>query len=176
MTIEHLDRLWESLAGAIATAMRMSGAETERFQSNTIAKLIGLLPFIANCDDPERTSLSHLATFVVAGRGESRHVFDHGPADDVEPLARLRTISDFKGGDDATIERGMALLCLCMLSGYERDADEDARTGEYNPINAGSWNAVSLQTELIRTISERPSASLDALMTLEEARILLWES
>jgi len=154
----------------------MTDNEFIKFQANSVAQLVGLLPFMAGCDDPERTALSHLATFVIAGRGESRTTFDHAPADDIEPLARLRTISDFKGGDDATIERGMALLCLCMVSGYERDVEKDSRLGEYNPVAAGTWNAISLKSELDRTIAERPSGLLDAVMTQEQARILIWES
>jgi len=176
MTLESIDPLWKSLSGTIAMSVRLTDGESRRFKANKVAKLIGLLPFAANCDDPERTALSHLATFLVAGSGEARSAFDHTPADDMEPLARLRTISDFKGGDDAIIERGMALLCLCMVSGYERDAEKDSLSGEYNPVSAGTWNSISLKTELERTIYERPSGLLDALMTQEEARILVWET
>lgn len=170
-----MDRLWKSLSGTIATSVRMTDGETGRFQSNAAARLIGLLPFVASCDDPERTALSHLATFVIAGRGESRHVFDHYPADDVEPLARLRTISDFKGGEDATIERGMALLCLCMVSGYERDAELDAQLSQYNPLTSGGWNFSETRGRLDAVLSRSADPVMDLIMTKDDALRTYWQ-
>jgi len=175
MNIESMNRLWNSLSGTIATSVRMTDGETGRFQSNAAARLIGLLPFIAGCDDPERTALSHLATFVIAGRGESRRVFDHSPADDVEPLARLRTISDFKGGDDATIERGMALLCLCMVSGYERDMELDSSLKRYNPLSSGGWNITETRGRLDVVLSRGADPVMDLVMTQDDASQLFWQ-
>ncbi len=175
MNKESIDRLWKSLSGIMVDSMRMTEGETLRFQANTVAKLIGLLPFMAHCDDPERTALSHLATFVIAGRGESRRVFDHSPADDVEPLARLRTISDFKGGDDATIERGMALLCLCMISGYERDIELDSRLQRYNPLSSGGWNIAETRGRLDVVLYRSTDAVMDLVMTEDGAMKVYWQ-
>ncbi len=175
MTIEAIDRLWSSLAGTTVASVRMTDGEAERFRSNTVAKLIGLLPYMAHCDDPERTALSHLATFVIAGRGESRRVFDHSPADDVEPLARLRTISDFKGGDDAMIERGMALLCLCMVSGYERDIELDILLKRYNPLTSGGWNIAETRGRLDVVLSRSADPVMDLVMTEDNASRIYWQ-
>ncbi|OHD24836.1 MAG: hypothetical protein A2Y38_18790 [Spirochaetes bacterium GWB1_59_5] len=155
--------------------MRMTDGETQRFKANAVARLVGLLPFIAHCDDPERTALSHLATFVLAGRGESRAVFDHSAADDVEPLARLRTISDFKGGDDVTIERGMALLCLCMLAGYERDIELDAQLNKYNPLSSGGWSMTETEKRLDVVLSRSADPAIDLVMTEDDALRVYWQ-
>jgi len=175
MTSDSIDLLWEKLAVNIAASMRMTDDEFIKFRANSVARLVGLLPFMAGCDDPERTALSHLATFVIAGRGESRTTFDHAPADDIEPLARLRTISDFKGGDDATIERGMALLCLCMVSGYERDGARDAQSGEYNPVASGAWNAVSIKEQLAAVLARNTGTTMDLVMTADDTVRIFWE-
>jgi len=175
MTIESIDRLWKSLSDTAATSMRMTDREAARFQENTVAKLIGLLPFIARCDDAERTALSHLATFIIAGNGESRHVFDHSPADDVEPLARLRTISDFKGGDDCLIERGMALLCLCMVSGYARDIELDAHMNRYNPLTSGGWSLAETNRQLGVVLSRGADPVMDQIMTEDSAMRVFWQ-
>ncbi len=175
MTTEFIDRLWKSLSGTIAACMRMTDGELVLFQTNSVAKLIGILPFMAHCDDPERTALSHLATFVIAGMGESRHVFDHGPADDVEPLARLRTISDFKGGTDATIERGLALLCLCMISGYERDLELDVQLKRYNPLSSGGWNITEIRGRLDVVLSRSFDPVMDLIMTEDDALQNYWK-
>ncbi len=175
MTLESIDRLWKSLSGTIATSVRMTDGESERFRANKVAKLIGLLPFIASCDDPERTALSHLATFVIAGRGESRRVFDHSPADDVEPLARLRTISDFKGGVDATVERGLALLCLCIISGYERDIELDSLLHRYNPLSSGEWNSTKTRGRLDVVLARSADPVMDLIMTQDDALQIYWQ-
>lgn len=175
MTPACMNLLWNTLSGTIATSVSMTDGETERFRSNAVAKLVGLLPFIAGCDDPERTALSHLATFVIAGRGESRRVFDHSPADDVEPLARLRTISDFKGGDDAIIERGMALLCLCMVTGYERDIELDNQLHRYNPLSSGRWNIAETRGRLDVVLSRSTDPVMDLILTEDDAMRIYWQ-
>lgn len=167
--------IWSRLSATAAEALRMTDVEAERFRSSSVAKLVGLLPFVAGCDDPERTALSHLSTWVIANRGRARRAFDHAPADDGEPLARLRTIASFEGGDAGIIARGMALLGLCMVAGYRRDADADALMGTYNPVAEKTWDADSLEADLGATVAAKASAELDAIMTADDAVRSYWE-
>jgi hypothetical protein len=51
MRIELIDPVWMRLSGIAAEALRMSEGEAERFRGNRVAKLVGLLPFIAGCED-----------------------------------------------------------------------------------------------------------------------------
>lgn len=154
----------------------MAPEEAASFRENSVARLVGLLPFAAGCDDAERTAIAHLATFVVANRGDARAVFDHAPADDVEPLARLSTIADFSGGDPGILARGMALLALCMLSGYRRDAAKDAASGEYNPINSGAWDSGRVEAALLADARAVDPGVLDAIMTETQALEGFWEN
>lgn len=153
----------------------MTADEAARFRDNRVARLVGLLPFAAGCDDAERTALAHLAAFVVANRGGARAVFDHAPSDDVDPLARLSTIADFSGGDPGILARGMALLGLCMLAGYRRDAAKDAASGEYNPINSGAWDSGRVEAALLADARAVEPASLDPIMTETQALGTFWE-
>ncbi|MBU0926392.1 MAG: hypothetical protein KKA67_01455 [Spirochaetes bacterium] len=175
MTTQLIDSLWERLAGVSIEALRMSDAEAARFRSNRVAKLVGLLPFLAGCDDAERTALAHLAVFAIAGRGEARRVFDHSPADDAEPLARLRTIADFKGGQRAVIDRGMAMLGLCMVSGYRRDAEPDRILGAYNPVNADTGKAAGAESAFRKTIAGTQPTEVDAILSVDEAATGFWQ-
>jgi hypothetical protein len=138
--MQNTEALWKRLAELSAEALRMTEAEAGRFAANPVARLVGLLPFLAGCDDPTRTALAHLATWVVANRGGARTIFDHGPGDDREPLARLAPIADFRGGDKKVIDEGMRRLALSMVAGYDRDRDKDRALDQYNPLNAGVWN------------------------------------
>lgn len=176
MTSTLLDSVWNRLAAVAAEALRMTEAETARFRDNRIARLIGLLPFAAGCDDAERTALSHLATYVMAGRGQARRAFDHAPPDDADPFARLRTIAGFKGGDQAILGRGMALLGLCVVAGYERDRDADRALGEYNPLASNAWNGGELTKELTAKAGDGTASPLDGILTAEEALRAFWES
>jgi len=175
MKPELLETLWGRLAGMAAEAFRMTDGETDRFRGNRIARLIGLLPYLAGCEDAERTSLAHLGTFILANRGAARRAFDHKPSDDSEVLGRLRTISDFKGGDSAILDRGMALLGLCMLSGYRRDADKDRLTEEYNPIVSGAWEPEETDRALRKMPGAKSADALDAILTPGEASVLYWQ-
>ena len=151
----------------------MNESEARAFRNNKVAKLVGLLPFIAGCDDATRSSLSHLATFVIANRGRARRVFDHAPADDADPMARLRTIADFKGGDPAALEQGMARLALCMTSGYRRDAEVDRLTGEYNPTDSASFEAAVHASAA--TIAAGIASDIDEILSTSDAYKGIWE-
>jgi hypothetical protein len=175
MNINLIVPLWERISATTAEALRMTDGEASSFKANRVAKLIGLLPFIAGCEDAHRTSLAHLATFVLANRGQARGVFDHGPADDVDVLTRLRTISDFKGGDKALIDRGMALLGLDMVAGYRRDVAKDALTGEYNPAASGAWPGAAQEKTLKDALAAKPSVEMDAIIKESELSVLFWE-
>lgn len=153
----------------------MTDAEADRFRANRVAKLVGLLPYIAESKDAERTALTHLATFVLANRGQSRFVFDHKPADDESVLARLRTIADFQEGDAALIARGMALLGLCLLSGYRRDSESDVLLGEYNPLASGAWTFDVQDRVLKQAIDARPSTEMDTILTADQASGSFWQ-
>ncbi len=170
-----IEPTWDRLAALAAEALRMDPDEAARFRDNRVAKLVGLLPFAAGCDDAERAALAHLAVYVVAGRGGARAVFDHAPGDDVEPLARLSTIADFPGGDPDVLARGMALLGLCMLAGYRRDAAKDLASGEYNPINSGAWDSGRVEAALLADARAVDPGVLDAIMTETQALEGYWE-
>lgn len=174
MNIQLMVSLWDMLAERSAEALRMTEEETRAFRANKIARLVGLLPFAAGCDDAERTALAHLAVFVVANRGQVRRVFDHSPADDAEPLARLRTIADFKGGDAATLTRGMALLGLCMIEGYRRDAELDRLTAAYNPVTSAAAFVENAERSLRQAVDSNASSALDSILTVEEAVGAYW--
>jgi hypothetical protein len=81
---------------SVAQDMNMSAAEAERFLSAPVPRTIAALPFLANCEDPERTSYAHLVIYVGASlRKNGRKIFDHKPSDDNDALKRLSSISVF---------------------------------------------------------------------------------
>src|SRR5208337_3670463 len=130
---------WADISGRVAEAFRMTTEEKERFAGGRIAKLIAAIPFLARCEDAERTAVAHLGTYLLSTR-ETKRYFDTRPEDAVSVLERLRLGSGFIGGDKGIIEKGLCLLALNMVSDYKRDVEEDARLGKYNPISAGAWD------------------------------------
>lgn len=169
----------------------MSDEEASRFAANKVARLVGLLPFLAGCEEAERTALAHLATYVIAGRGGARASFDHKPADDRDPLARLETISHFQSGDSRILEAGLRRLALCMVAGYRRDAEKDRAAGAYNPLAAGAWEGEAMVAKLGRSAprpqgavagadqsdaTEAALAAIDELLSPEAALVMVWEN
>jgi len=171
MNLQSIESLWDRLVVISAEALRMTEAETDRFRGNRVAKLIGLLPFLAGCDDAERIALAHIGTFVIANRGEARRVFDHKPSDNSDPLARLWAISGFKGGDGAILDRGMALLGLCMLSGYRRDTER-----EYNPLGTGAWQGDAMEQAFQKILEATASDTSDSILSANDASVTYWQN
>lgn len=144
----NIEKTWKSLVALSAEALRMDDKEKAAFAESQVAKLVGLLPYLAGCEEAERTALAHLAVWVVANRGGAAKVFDHKPADDHDPLERLAPIADFRGGDRKVINEGMRRLALCMLAGYKRDMAKDEKSGGYNPLNAKAWDYKKMAAHL----------------------------
>lgn len=165
---------WTTLTASIAETFRMTEAEGQRLSESKTARLIAALPYLAGCDQPERTALTHLAVYVMASRGATRWTFDHGAEDDVDPARRLACIANFQGGDAVVLGRGMRLLVLQMVCGYARDQAKDTVTGEYNPLLEGTWDAPSMIQGLVDEILERPCAEMDGIMTIHDAQSYWW--
>lgn len=155
--------VWSKLAEETAVSFRMTAEEATRFKEGNVAKLIAAIPFLAGCDQSERTALAHLSIYLIASRG-SRFTFDHNAADNVSAFDRLHTIMNFSGGDEKVIERGMALLSLVMLEGYNIDRYKDSMDGNYNPLNDGSWDYDAMKTHLKSLIDSCPDSEMDALI------------
>ncbi|MFZ4617913.1 MAG: hypothetical protein ACOYM2_17165 [Rectinemataceae bacterium] len=165
-----LDGIWEELSRLTAEALRMTDPEAARFSASRVARLVGLLPFIAGCGEAERTALAHLAVWVAANRGGVRTVFDARPSDDSMPESRLATISAFSGGSAVIIDAGMKRLALVMIAGYERDSKVDLARGKHNPVAAGIWNAQALKSEF-----SEANPDIDLVLTIDQALTAWWD-
>jgi len=161
------------LIDCIADSYRMTKAERTQIHASNTARLIAALPFIAGCREAKRTALAHLSLYVLAERG-AEDIFDHCPTDDTDIKTRLRLGMQFAGGNPAVINRGMDLLCLQMLYGYERDRVKDQSDGVYNPLNSGSWQFETLKTELLSRIEANPCPQMDAYMVTMNVRGSFW--
>ena len=168
-----LNAVWKNLAHLTSEATRMTEAEAARFGDNPVAKFVGLLPFLAGCQEAQRTALAHLAIWVVANRGGARAVFDHKSADDRDPLARLESISHYLGGDRMVIEAGLRRLALCMASGYLNDKVKDDALGAYNPFSAGAWTS-GILAQLDVPVPASVAEILDSTLGIETAKLGIW--
>jgi hypothetical protein len=165
---------WETLCESVAETFRFTSQEQTAFIGNRTAQLIAAIPFVASCEEPERTALAHLAIYMTELRGGKR-ISDHTPADNTSPFTRLRLLSSFKGGNPDIIKHGMTQLALVMLAGYERSREEDLRRRTYNPLNDGSWDAEAMRLNLSRDLQAHPCATLDAILpVLEGGGIPVW--
>jgi hypothetical protein len=154
---------WDMLCTCMAETFRFTDQERADFALNKTAKLIAALPFAAHCEEAERTALAHLAIYMTELRG-GRTIGDHTPQDNASPFARLRLLASFKGGDKDILDHGMSQLALVMLASYERSQEEDRQRHQYNPLNAGAWDAAALRRELNARVNAHPCESLDNIL------------
>lgn len=141
------EQRWPELSEAVGHAFRMEPAEREWLRAKPVARLVAALPFIAGCKQPERTAAAHLGTYLLSIR-EAKPYFNATEEDDADIMDRLRLGMSFNGGDQAIIDKGMALLALNMVDDYERDVQIDAAMGKYNPVASGAFDAERVRTEL----------------------------
>ncbi len=168
-----LTKTWINVCEKISESFAFTEEQHQALLENNTARLIAELPFIAGCDEAERTALTHLAVYFLAA-GSGRFVFDHCPEDDGDIFNRLRLGMSFKGGDQSILTHGMSKLALQMLCGYNRDREKDLLSGEYNPLNSGAWDFETLENQLVETILENPCAELDEILTVEQAYFDWW--
>lgn len=166
---------WPGLVDSIAKAFSFPATEREAFASCRVAALIGALPFLSSCTEPRRCALAHLGTYVLAARSASKDAFLHSPADDAFLGRRLEQIGDFLGGDRALIVRGMELLALVMVAGYQRDREADAAKGKYNPLNSKAWDYEKMRAEQALSVAAIPCPEMDAILDPSAATSTTWE-
>lgn len=161
------EHTWNTISRIVAEQLRYSLGELERLRGNRTAKLIAAIPYIAECRDADRISTQHLSTYVLAQRAEA--IYDHREADDRDLFARLERISHFTAGKEEVIRRGMNLLALIMISGYEHSVETDRAQSVYNPIWSNAWNGEEIRTRLVKRIRSTPCPEMDQILDLEHA-------
>ncbi|MEW5814087.1 MAG: hypothetical protein AB1798_01660 [Spirochaetota bacterium] len=165
----QLDRL----LNAVAEAFKMKGGEKTHFVNKNIARLIAGLPFLAGCEDPERTAIAHLGTYLLSIRCKA--IANCKPSDDIHLSKRLALVNNFIGGDRQILDRGMSLLALSMLSDYKRDVAEDRQLGKYNPVGSGAVSFEAEKAELLETINSVACPEMDKILSADEAVLIPWE-
>nr|MCR4714201.1 hypothetical protein [Treponemataceae bacterium] len=134
--------------------------ETEIFYNSNTAKIIATIPFVAGCNEPERTAIAHLCIYEAEIKGFQKY-FSHLPSDDDDLFTRLRCITNFEGGNRTIINHGMNILAYIMIEGYNCSKIQDLKKGIYNPIANGKWNYKNLKKKILEKIKEIDCPEID---------------
>ena len=98
------DKLWIDLLEMIGSTFSFDVDQIARMRKNPVLKLVAALPYLANCDEPSRTALSHMSVFILAGASPTKKVFSHNFKDSAGLERRLERISHFPGGNQQIID------------------------------------------------------------------------
>jgi hypothetical protein len=150
MTKQEFFTKWDNISTSVAQAFRFTDDETKKFKEKPLAQLIAAIPFLAGCEDPERTAICHLGTYILSV--QIKIPANCKPTDDAYIMKRLELVNNFIGGDPEIIEKGMSLIALNMLSDYKRDIHEDILLSKHNPLVSGSWDFEKSEDRLLQTI------------------------
>ncbi len=153
---------WDYFVEEARSVFGLSDSDTERLYGSRTARIIVAMPFAAGCEDAERTAILHLVAYIAEIKGFQKFCA-HLPSDDKTLYERLDMISHFKGGDKQIIEHGMDMLALIMLQGYRASQNADAKSGVYNPRNAGTWDYDAAEKMLEGRIKNFHNTILDGL-------------
>ena len=175
VTSEFNDRTWKRLLNMAKEVFSIDEERPANLRVNPVFKLIGALPFLAGCDEPERTALSHMSIFLLAASPATRPAFSHNFRDSANLERRMERISHFPGGQKKIINRGMKLLSLAMLSDHVHDIDSDRRIVKLNPVGAGHWDAHEIMKEIRLELLEHPCLAMDSIIDPTEPP-LFWDN
>lgn len=171
--MKRINKKWDEISGCVAEAFRMTEDETRRFKEKNIAKLIGTLPFLAGCEDAERTAVTHLGTYILSLR-ETKPYFNAKTEDNSNIFERLRLGTSFKGGNPGIIEKGMSILALFMLEDYRRDTHLDNVLGKYNPVTSGAFDYDAVSEDLLKKIRSIESPEIDTIVCSDPGTLDYW--
>jgi len=164
---------WPEIADAVAKAFRMDHEEAEWLENKRIAKLIGAIPYLAGCDQPARTAVTHVSTYLLSIK-DTKPFFNADPTDDINILERLRLIMNFRGGDPRIIDKGMCLLALSMFDDYKRDVHIDEVYDKYNPVAAGAFDYESTRADLLQRIETVACPQMDEILNSDMGGESYW--
>jgi len=166
---------WEEVSTRVRAILNYGIDQNEWLQRSRMARFIAAVPFLAGCDKALETSFVHLLVYLVALDPSARDLFLHKPEDDAMVRCRLSPLLSFSGGDQAVLRCCEDLLALCMVANYRKDAAADRAVGKYNPLNAGVWDAETLDQELTASIGKHITQEISAFFTVEEALEGYWD-
>jgi len=167
---------YEKVVSQVSTFSGLSEFRTEKLKRHKTARLIGLLPFIAGCENAKRTSAMCLTMYLYA-MFEGKEDFNHSLKDDESISARMSILENAMlsdGGCKKIIRIGMSLLELQMISGYKRDIEKDKEKGKYNPFTFSKWDYSSLESNLETFINENRNSEILSIMDVNDAKNNFW--
>ncbi|MGL1891227.1 MAG: hypothetical protein OCD02_06335 [Spirochaetaceae bacterium] len=172
---EFTEELWNEIAQSICLMNDFDSETKTKVLKHKVLKTIAATPYLAGCNNPLRTAMSHVAIYFLAASKAGKQTFVHTADDDNNYLLRLERISHFDGGNKQVIQKAMDLLALVMIEDYSRDMDEDRLNNKYNPFISGTWHYLKIKNELIGRISKNISSELDEILDIHEAHNTYWD-
>ena len=166
------ENTWLETTDHVAREFGLADRSVCALRAKNIARLIGAIPFLAGCENPERTAIANLSHYVMSC-GVGKELYAASPGNSTDVFGRLAP-ARYVGGDSAIIRKGMSLIALNMLSDYRRDVELDASIGKYNPIGAGDWNYDEKLDELLTSISAVDSPEMDDIVEVHTIMNSLW--
>lgn len=130
---------------------------------NQVKTLLEKAPFICRCEDPGRISL--ILTAIYDATKNNGNAFDPTEKDFNDPEQRLKYIdltNDFwKAKDKNAAKKIMALLNICMISGWrrKRKITESQYTGHMQKFLDDAY---------------LPNQEIDQILNIESARSTWW--
>jgi hypothetical protein len=169
------EMVWTELTERLSLFLSLSKEQSVKLKESRLAELIGAIPFLAGCTEPEKQAMTHLLTTFLASHKAGKDLFSHNFSHNYSLQKRLEPISHFEGGNREILKRGMDLLAVIMLSDHKKDSFMDRRKGKYNPLNAGIWNYDAEIARLEDSIKSVECPSMDGIISFEEAKAYWWE-
>lgn len=164
---------WGSIAASVADAFLMNKEESEWLLNKNLAKLIAAIPYLAGCEDPGRTAITHLGAYILSIRIKT--VANCQPTDDIDLFRRLEMINNFIGGNQSIIIKGMSLIALNMIADYARDIEEDRLFGKYNPVDSGTFDYEFEKGKLESIIRSVECREMDEILSMDASVKGVWE-
>jgi hypothetical protein len=173
--LKTFNNFWDDLCDKMSQAFNLDSEKESWLKGKEVARLIAAIPFLAGCRKPEQTAAAHVSIYLLSVLESTKSIFQHDEwNDDTDIMNRLSPVANFDGGDQQIIERGMNLLALNMICGYERDIQKDTLLNKYNPVARGAWDYSTLKAKLISRIISNPCSEMDEIFNMDAGIFTFW--
>lgn len=165
---------WRSLVAEVLKGMPELKESVKFIYNHRLCKLIGMLPLIAETDQPMRDGFTNLSFFLLSNHNPLTDDWDHKVQDDQDFMLTLIPYCQFTGGDDRILSRGMHLIAMVLLMDYRKNMDRDLDENRYNPLNSGQWDYEGIMETLSLCIEEVHCPPMDEILSVNFVPFTPW--
>lgn len=127
---------WQELQTYVIKSTSLNNQEQELLSQSLVAKILGAIPYLAGCDNPDQLAVLEVSLYIVAMR--NKELFSHREKQTIRERINTGFLSPLREGDPNIVDFGLTLLELISLNDHKSDLTSDLLNEHSNPLTDGN--------------------------------------